>query len=78
VNDVVELSYSGVPDLGAGESVLSLDLRTEMAEHDDGGLVRTKEERANEEVGSREGGRVAVETEKEVSLVSLREAFRRG
>lgn len=60
MDNVVELSDGGVPDLGTGESVLSLNLRTEVPEHDDGGLVRAKEKRANEEVGGRERGRVAV------------------
>lgn len=68
MDDIIKLSHGGVPDFGTGESVLSLDLRTKVAEHDDGGLIRAKEERTDEEIGGRERGGVAVEVMKEVNL----------
>jgi len=40
--------------------VLALDLGREVAEHDDGGLIRAEQERPDEEVGRREGGFLAV------------------
>lgn len=59
VNDVVELSDGGVPDLGTCEAVLALDLRAKVAQEDDGGLIGAEEEGANEEVGGPKGGGVA-------------------
>lgn len=65
MDDVVELSDGGVPDLGPCEAVLALNLRAKVPQKDDGGLVGTKEKGSNEEVGGREGGGVAAGGESE-------------
>ena len=49
VRHVVELSYDGVQQFGAGKAVLGLDLGCEVAEDDDGGCVRSDEDGADEE-----------------------------
>ena len=50
VRDVVELRHDGVEQLGTRKAVLSLDLRCEMAEDDDGGCVGSNEDGADEEL----------------------------
>lgn len=59
MHNIVELSDSSVPNLGSCESVLSLNLRAEVAQEDDSGLIRSQEKRSDEKVGRGEGSRVA-------------------
>ena len=60
MNNIIELSDGSVPNFGSSKAMLSLNLRREVTEHDDRGLIRTKEERANEQVGGSESSGVAV------------------
>lgn len=58
VHNVVELCDSTVPDFRASETPLSLNLGREVSEENDGGLIRSKKERSNEQVGGRERRRI--------------------
>jgi hypothetical protein len=49
VRDVVKLG-DVVQELGPDVSVLGLDLRREVTKSDDGGLIRSNEERSDEEL----------------------------
>jgi hypothetical protein len=60
VRYIVELSNDSVQKLGSGETVLSLDLRTEMSEDDDGGHIGSYENRSNQKLEMSEPFRVAV------------------
>jgi hypothetical protein len=50
VRDVVKLGDDVVQELGPDVSVLGLDLRREVTKSDDGGLIRSNEERSDEEL----------------------------
>jgi hypothetical protein len=47
--NVVELSHDTVPVIGANETVCFVYLGAEVTENENGRLVRTKEERADED-----------------------------
>ena len=48
--DIVELRHDGMQELWTCEPVLSLYLRREVAEDDDGGFVGSDQERPDEEL----------------------------
>jgi hypothetical protein len=70
VRYIVELSNDSVQKLGSGETVLSLDLRTEMSEDDDGGHVGSYENRSNQKLEVGKPFRVAVKWLIDQNLVS--------
>ena len=59
MRDVIKLSNDRVQELWPRESVLSLDLRREVTEDDDGRLIRSDQEGSDEQFKVREPLRVA-------------------
>lgn len=47
MGNIVELSNNGVQQLGTGETVLSLQLRTKVTENDDGWHFRSNKDRSD-------------------------------
>lgn len=57
---IIELGNHRMQQLGSGETALSLDLRAEMSENNDGGHVGPNENRSNQQFKVVEPFRVAV------------------